>query len=224
VHIIAKDLFGVSRRGLLAVVLSAALVTPEPLLAQPANQTAPPAAANPVPQPQGNNDLKIIVLVGEGAVHRIPLRLVTDPVVEIRDRNDFPVEGATVVFTLPESGPGGSFSGQRVFRARSDASGQAGAFGFQPNQLPGKFQIDVAASLGTRQARAAVIHQSNSLEAIASTVDRPKSKMKKWLIISGIASAAVIAVVLLTRGDSTPEAAPPSVVLRPGTVSVGGPR
>jgi hypothetical protein len=223
VHKISKDLLGVSGRGLLIGVLSVTLAAPVPVLAQAANQTAPAAAANPVPQPQGNNDLKIIVLVGELAVHRIPLRLVTDPVVEIRDKNDFPVEGATVVFTLPASGPGGTFSGQRVFRARSDASGQAGAFGFLPNQLPGKFQIDVTASLGTRQAQA-VIHQSNSLQAIASTVDKPKSKMKKWLIISGIASAAVIAVVLATRGDSTPAVAPPNVVLRPGTVSVGGPR
>lgn len=193
------------------------------LAAQTPGGQAPAAAAGaPGSAPNRQGPLRIIVLVGDGAVHRIPLRLFTDPVVEVRDSNDLPVEGATVVFTLPAEGPSGTFSGQRAVTARSDAAGQAGAYGFASNQTAGKFVIDVKATLGDRQGQAS-IRQTNSMQAIASTIDKPKSKVKKWLLISGIAAGALVATLLATRGG-TPAPVPPTVVLRPGTISVGGPR
>ena len=200
-------------RGILAVLLTVSFLAPVSGFAQ--TGTLVPAVAN--------DGLKVIVLVGEAAVHRIPLRLVTDPVVEIRDRNDFPVEGATVVFTLPAAGPGGTYGTERIFQVKSGPSGQAGAVGFSPNQLAGRFQIAVNASLGARTGQG-VIHQSNSLEAIASTMEKPKSRAKKWILITGLASAALVGTLLATRGGSPPPVPPPTVVLRPGTVTVGGPR
>src|SRR5450631_2683960 len=59
-------------------------------------------------------ELRIRVLEGENAINSISQGQSIPPVAEVRDQNDMPVEGATVVFTLPESGPGGSFPGGRA--------------------------------------------------------------------------------------------------------------
>lgn len=184
---------------------------------------APAAAAQGLGPMAAPGLLRIIVLVGEGAVNRIPLRLVTDPVVEVRDKEDLPVEGVTVVFTLPETGPGGSYGGERVYTAKTDANGQAGAFGFAPNQIAGKFSIAVKATIGNRVGHG-VVHQTNSLEAIASTVEKKKSRWKKWGLIGGLAGGALVATLLATRSGTPAPPAPPVVVLRPGPVTVGGPR
>jgi hypothetical protein len=65
---------------------------------------------------------------GDKAVNSLPLLRTVAPVVEIRDSNDFPVEGATVVFTLPASGPGVTFlGGAASVTIRFDARGQAAA-------------------------------------------------------------------------------------------------
>lgn len=47
---------------------------------------------------------------GDKAVNFLPLLRTVVPVFAIQGRNDFPVEGATGVFTLPASGPGGTFA------------------------------------------------------------------------------------------------------------------
>src|SRR5262249_49768578 len=107
--------------------------------------------------------LSIGVIEGKDAVNSIPRLHSTPPVVEVRDQNEFPVEGATVVFTLPEQGPGGTFLNKRTtFTTRSDAKGQATA-PFLMNNIPGKFQIKVTATAGNRKAEA-LITQTNSLK------------------------------------------------------------
>src|SRR5689334_25149534 len=70
--------------------------------------------AQPV-QPQGHliapmvQSLKVIVLQGQHSVNDTNHHIGVQPVIEVRDDNDLPVEGASVVFRLPPSGPGGMF-------------------------------------------------------------------------------------------------------------------
>src|SRR5687768_10048746 len=75
--------------------------------------------------------LRVIALEGNGAVNYIPIRSATVPVVEVRDQDDRPIEGASVIFKLPTSGPGATFaSGQSIFTTITDHRGQAAAQGY----------------------------------------------------------------------------------------------
>src|SRR5262245_10809123 len=54
-------------------------------------------AAAPLAQPPG---LKIVVIEGEDAINIIQTNTAVKPVIEVRDRNDLPVAGALVLFSL----------------------------------------------------------------------------------------------------------------------------
>lgn len=164
--------------------------------------------------------LKIFVLTGENGVNRLTLGLSAQTVVEVRDQNDLPVTAAEVVFTLPATGPGGDYGGQKQFRTKTDNQGQAAPAGFRPSGT-GRFQIRVEATAGGRTG-SAVINQINSERAIATTYEEPKRRTKRWVLLSLIGAGATIGAVLATRGSGSSD--PISIVLAPGPVTVGGPR
>lgn len=162
--------------------------------------------------------LKIFVLSGTEAVHRPSTSLYSEVIVEIRDEQDLPVEGANVRFVLSRSGPGGTFSGEQEYVTRTNSSGQATALGFEPNGIEGRFPVEVIASHGSLEART-VVYQVNSLSEVGVT--RPaKGKFRKRMLIAGIAAGATTALVLVLRGSSSSDA----VTLTPGPVVIGGPR
>jgi len=188
-------------------------------------QPTAPAAATPAPpqtaQPAQTvaTPLKIAVLEGENAVNSIPLNQSVTPIVEIRDDNEFPLEGATVVFTLPSTGPGGFFPGnQTTFTTRSDLQGQAST-PFLLNGLAGRFVIKVNASLGNRTGQASITQTNTASAYIGLSVgSRPwYKKWRIWAIAGGVAATG--AVVLIRRRDSTP-----TIVFTPGGPVFGGPR
>lgn len=195
------------------------------LLASPAWPAAPPPAA-----PAPNEQLKVFVLEGQGAVNYLPEKRGRTPVVEVRDENDLPVEGAEVLFELPASGPGGEFPGSgRSKTVKTGIGGQAAA-PFTVNNEAGAFQIKVTAKIGDKIGRA-VIGQVNST---TPAVMMPQKKTgwfttRKMLIISSAAAAGVIAGVLASNGggsSATPTAppAPPTIIITPGSPTFGGPR
>src|SRR5215213_8736649 len=71
--------------------------------------------------------LRIVVLAGEDAVNIIQQKTAVAPIVEIRDRNNLPVAGATVTFTL--GGQSASFGGLSTLTVTTNAAGQAAAVG-----------------------------------------------------------------------------------------------
>lgn len=167
--------------------------------------------------------LKILVLEGQRAVNNVEKGLATPPVIEVRDRDDRPVEAATVVFRLPPNGPSGYFSGEQLSKtAMTNAQGQAIATGFTPNKLVGLVDIHVTASMGSRIGETDII-QTNSADRYSAHAEPPKrkGKWKKWAIIGGVAVAVTVAVVLATRGGSS-AASNPTVTITPGPVSIGG--
>jgi len=146
--------------------------------------------------------LKIVVLQGDGAVNDIKTRIVTEPVVEIRDERDLPVAGAEVVFQLPSSGPGGVFPDRtKTYKTRSQ---------------PGHFIIKVTATKDTQTA-SIVINQQNSVEMVA----RARHKSGRWKIIAAAVGAAALgtSLYLLLRGHSTNSISPSA-----GPITVGGPQ
>jgi len=168
--------------------------------------------------------LRLVVLQGEGAFNDIQRKTGRDPVVEVRDENDRPLAGAQVVFSLPESGAGGTFEGGvRTFTTTSDPNGMAAARGLKPNSVEGRFQIRVIASLGGKTGTVAIT-QSNTL-AGGAVVPGKRGGGKKWLLllVAGGATGGILAAKSGSKGTPGP-AGPPPTILSTGTVTVGGPR
>jgi hypothetical protein len=119
-----------------------------------------------VPQAQQRDALRIVVLEGEGAVNIIQQKSAVAPVVEIRDRNDLPVSGASVTFTL-KGGNAAFGGGAQTITVTTNAAGRAAVSGLSPLS-PGSVQINVSAA-AQGQTASAVITQTNFLTAAAAT-------------------------------------------------------
>jgi hypothetical protein len=88
--------------------------------------------------------LRIVVIEGEDAVNIIQQGTAVRPIVEVRDRNDLPVAGATVVFTIGGGG-GATFGGASTVTVTTNAAGRAAVTELTPVNN-GSFQINVEAS------------------------------------------------------------------------------
>ena len=111
--------------------------------------------------------LRIVVLAGEGAVNIIQQKTAVRPLIEVRDRNDVPVAGASVTFTMGGGGQSAAFAGgAQTLTVTTNAAGQAAARGF--NALgSGAVQIQVQAAY-QGQIATAVISQTNVATAAAA--------------------------------------------------------
>lgn len=163
--------------------------------------------------------LRIIALEGQGAVNSLVTSSAVAPVVEVRDENGRPVEGAAVTFTLPESGPGGLFEGgQRTQTSITDMRGQAGARGYAINQLPGRFSISVSAKYEGRTG-ALLITQVNVPTAAGEGQSMTKGSGKgKWILLTLAGAGAGLGIYFGTRGGDSP------ISVQTGPISIGGTR
>lgn len=109
-------------------------------------------------------DLKIVVIAGEGAVNIIQQKTAVAPIIEVRDRNNLPVAGATVTFSV--GGSGASFGTGSTLTVVTNAAGQATAAGLTPTAA-GAVQINVTAAMQGQLASAAIT-QTNFATAQAA--------------------------------------------------------
>lgn len=160
--------------------------------------------------------LKILILEGDGATNVISTRHATTPVVEVRDDNDLPVEGAQVVFELPGSGPGGLFPGQQRTRtARSNVQGQAGA-PFIVNDEPGSFEIKIRASFGDKFGEARLT-QTNVFDVPPE--HPPRRWLRRWPFWAAVGGGAAVAIILVSRSGGAD-----AITITPGPPTFGGSR
>src|SRR5260370_9655707 len=109
------------------------------------------------PQRPGSRGLQILVVEGVKA-ESYPGRPGAQPVIEVRDALDRPVEGAEVVFDLPMVGPGGAFQdGEKRFTTKTNSQGQAMAAPFTTNPQVGPFALPVSVKYPPLPAPASVI-------------------------------------------------------------------
>jgi hypothetical protein len=121
------------------------------------------AALANVPQVFAQGALKIVVIEGEGSINVIQQKTAVRPVVEVRDRNNLPVAGATVTFAI-QGGNAATFAGgAQTFSVVTNAAGQAAAPALQPLST-GVFQIQVRAAF-QGQTVAATLAQTNVMTA-----------------------------------------------------------
>lgn len=106
--------------------------------------------------------LKIVVLEGEAGVNIIQQKTAVKPVVEVRDRNNLPVPGAIVTFSI-EGGKAATFGGASTMTVATNAAGQAAVSSLSP-AVSGAVQINVSAAF-QGQIATATITQTNVLTA-----------------------------------------------------------
>lgn len=168
--------------------------------------------------------LRIVVIEGEGAVNIIQQKTAVAPVIEVRDRNDQPVAGATVNFVV-RSGRA-AFGGARTLTVTTNAAGRAAAAGFAPSGT-GALQIGATATFQGQTAAAVTIAQTNVLtaaEAVAASSAAAGGTGGGGVSATtvGVVGGAVAGGVLVatqSQDDAPAVAAPPGPITRTGTVS-----
>jgi hypothetical protein len=182
-----------------------------------------PAAANPQP---GTPGITLRFVEGQGAINNVNRGTAFNPVVEVLDEHGQPVKDASVTFTLPAVGPGGTFSdGGKVFMVHTDENGRATARGMRPNRLSGQFEIRVTATY-KGQSATSILTQTNAAPANAE-----HGSGRKWAIILGLAGGAAAAgVIAASSGGKSPAtspstgaAVPPAGSVTPGAPGFGAP-
>ncbi len=163
----------------------------------------------------------LTVVAGEGAKHNIHEKFRIQPVVQVTDENDKPIQGATIVFTLPSKGPGGTFEhGRHSLTLNTDASGRAGAYGIQLNKKLGPFKLDVTATYQGQTASTSIAQTS-----IAGS-KKPGGAFgittRTWVLVGLGALLIAGAIVAAHNLRSSPN---PNVISAiPGVPVVGGPK
>lgn len=175
---------------------------------------------------QETGRLQIRILAGEGALNNIKRKLAHNPEVAVTDADGRPVAGATVVFTLPFSGPSASVQGGRKFQGVTNEEGRVAVVGMTPNDVEGRFVIVVEASKDGLTGRT-VIPQSNTLAGGREEPGASGGNRKLWIGILAVAGGGAAVGMAAMRGGgssggSTPVAAGTSLSV--GSVTIGGPR
>ena len=162
--------------------------------------------------------LHLVVLQGLAAVNDVRVPTSTTLVVEVRDENYRPLEGATVEFELPADRPSGSFEGGvRIKKAITNAQGQAFT-AFEPNPTAGRFSIEARATFGARTGMVTIMQPTKPAE---SRMWISRHKTLAIVIAVGVAGAAT-AAILSTRGGT--QSSKPTVTITPGIPTFGGPQ
>ena len=127
----------------------------------------PPGAADAAAAEQAQNaPLRIVVLEGEDSVNIIEQGTAVPTLVEVRDRNDLPVAGASVVFALAEGGTATLNAGLQQVALTTNALGQAAV---TVNPLAsGAVQLSVNATFQGQSVAAAIVQTNFATVAEAA--------------------------------------------------------
>jgi hypothetical protein len=139
-----------------SLVMGLLIALPQPIGAQQAGA-----------RPAQSSSLRIVVLAGEDAVNVIKQRTAVAPLVEVRDRNDQPVAGAVVTFSI-QGGRASFAAGANTVTMTTNAAGQAAVAGLTPTGS-GLVQINVAATFQGQAATTAITQTNFATAAQAAS-------------------------------------------------------
>jgi hypothetical protein len=178
---------------------------------------------------QNSAPVNVVVVAGEGALDRIQERVSQPPQVRIEDKNNQPITGAAVVFTLPASGATGEFEGGgKTSTVITDDKGVAVARGIKMNDTPGKMEILVNVAYKGDTANGVITQYS-------SAPNGPHhGGYGKWIVIIAAAGGGGAAAAFLAghkSGGSSSGSSPgspgggsgPVITLTVGSSTVGAP-
>jgi hypothetical protein len=199
--------------------------------------TLPPSTGRSSTTPSGNAPLaalEIRVVEGDEETYALGSRATRGVTIRVSDENGRPVNGATVSFTLPSSGPSGVFaSGAKTEATMTQADGTVAVWGMQWNRTAGRFEMRVTASKG--QARAGTVvagylsetpggKSANADQSLPrhSAAGNSGSGGHKWLWIGlAIGGAAAAAGGILAAKGFSGSAASANVTIGNPSVTLG---
>jgi hypothetical protein len=165
--------------------------------------------------------LHIAVVAGEGARQQISEKVRIEPAVQVQDQSGKSIEGAAVVFTLPSSGPGGTFeNGGHSLTVSTDVLGRAVAHGIHLNRLKGPFDIKVTATFQDLTANAAI--SQISVTNVKKSSGPFGVSNKTWVLVGLGALAIAGGFVAYKQFKAGPN--PNIITATPGVPVVGGPK
>jgi hypothetical protein len=146
--------------------------------------------------------LRVVVLEGEDAVNIVQQKTAVRPLVEVRDRNNLPVPGASVTFTVGAGQPAAFGGGAQTITVTTNAAGQAAPASFSATGA-GKVSIQVQAA-HQGQVASAAITQTN------------------FATVAAAAAAGVAATTVGTAAGSTGAGAAAGAAGATGAAGAGG--
>jgi hypothetical protein len=151
------------------------------------------------------------VAEGDGLTYPIGSRATRGITIQITDDAGKPVDGATVSFRLPESGPGGTFSnGSKTEILNTRADGRATVWGMKWNRQAGAFDVSITATKG--QSRAGTVCSQHLTETAGPSAAKGGSS-HKWLWIVLVVGAAGAGAAVGARSHSASSNCSSTVVL-----------
>jgi hypothetical protein len=165
--------------------------------------------------------LRIIALKGQDGVNRLTEEVYATPVVEVRNANYQPVEGALVSFRiLDSSGASGAVfqGGSKLKQIRTDAGGQAVADGFLPKG-EGAFRVEVTAEFEGLRAALELRQRNTATTVLQERAGMDRKRNRKWRWIAIAAAGGVGAGVWAARRGGSTGTVPVTVI--PGPVVIG---
>lgn len=158
---------------------------------------------------QDSEKYEIKIIRGANLVNSVKRRVATEPIVEVQDRNKKPVGGVILTFTLPQTGPGGTFtaSGSNIATVTTDASGRATMPAFQSNGQAGSYNVTVSGSVGG-ETFSTVIPVTSAPAAFAHAT------ALKVTIFAAVAAGVATGLAVSRSGSS-------KTTITPGTPSIG---
>jgi hypothetical protein len=169
--------------------------------------------------------IQLRVVQGDGTIYTTGSRATRGLTVQVTDEAGNPVEGASISFKLPDSGPTGLFSsGLRSEVLTTNGEGKVTVWGMQWNRTPGPFEIKITAV--KEQARAGIVSTQYLSESAAQkaggqgSFSAPHRGRAKWILISLVGAGAVAGVAFSQSSSHAPAAAAASTGLQIGAPSV----
>ena len=171
--------------------------------------------------------LRVTVVGGSGAFNNMKAKLGRDIEIEVRDEAGKAIGGADVTFTPRPTGASVTFrGGTSVYTTRTDEMGRAQTIGLTPNDLEGRFPIEIRAVKNGVEG-SATTYQSNTLAGgVKTATGKPAGGGKKVLLLVVGAAAAGGVAAAVGRGKSSGSGATPvpATTASIGGVTVGAPR
>jgi hypothetical protein len=149
--------------------------------------------------------LFIDIVQGQDVVNNVKQRVAREPQIVVYDENHNPVNGATVTFILPKSGPSASFpGGQTSFTTTTGAEGQATAPGLQANNIAGSFKVNVVVSSQGTTVTGSIPMANVLAVAVAAGTSVLTTTLITVGVAAGIAGATAGVILATSSGPVSP--------------------
>ena len=163
--------------------------------------------------------LGLKILQGSQARNNAKSGKAVEPQVLVQDEQAEAVVGAEVVFSLPSSGPSGTFKGGgRSFRTTTGEDGKATGTGFRAQKPCGKLEIEVRASLAGVEADRIRIAQENK------GCGPPTAAVIAIVALAGGGGAGAAMALSAKKDGKNGPTPPPIATIQPGAPVFGPPR